>query len=120
MSQEVAPNSENTKVNKTAVLHQRPTFGRKGLAAAVHKRHQKTKKSGYICGPAIKRLGFRAGTKRMSPLVEEAVRQQMKKDISDLVRIAIILMAYFRKKTVTARHVKCAIETVNNPKRIYG
>jgi len=63
-----------------------------------------------ITKPAIRRLGRRGGTRRISDLLYEEVRQEIGRLLEGVVQDAITYAEHARRKTVTAKDVEHAFK----------
>jgi histone H4 len=68
--------------------------------------------------PAIARLAYKAGAKRISGLVYEEVRGTIVDFVNAIRQDAIIVTEYNKKKTVQPEHLLMALE--RNGRKIYG
>ena len=63
-----------------------------------------------ITKPAIQRLAFRAGVKRVQGLVYEEIRGVLDKYLDTLLRSITDILEYTKSKTVTKEHVKLGLK----------
>ncbi|KNC84188.1 hypothetical protein SARC_03578 [Sphaeroforma arctica JP610] len=71
-----------------------------------------------ITKPDIRRLARRGGVKRISGLIYDEMRQQLKLYLANLVRLALTYCQHRRQKTVTAMDVVYAVRLFGE--RLYG
>ena len=78
----------------------------------VAKRHRKVLRDNIhgITKPAIQRLMRRGGVKRASSLIYDESRDIMKIWLEQVLKSAITIVEYERKKTVTSKDVKAALK----------
>ena len=90
----------------------------KGIIVGT-KRHRllKDAKDG-ITKPAIRRLARRGGVKRISGMVYEEVRTELKKFLRTIISDAVIYAQHARRKTLTSNDVVYALK--KNGKTLYG
>jgi histone H3 len=95
---------------KTPTITAGPGKGTKGLGKGGPKRHRRVLRDNIqgITKPALKKLGYRAGVKRMSGLIYEETRAVMKVFLENVVRDAVTLTEHARRKTVEPADVYIA------------
>lgn len=96
--------------------------GGKGLGKGGAKRHRKVLRDNIqgITKPAIRRLARRGGVKRISGLMYEEIRGQIKIELEHVIRDAVTYTEHARRKTVTALDVVYALRRNNDMGTLYG
>ena len=84
------------------------------------KRHQKVLRDNIqgVTKPAIRRMARRGGVKRISGLVYDEVRKEIKLFLEKIIRDAITYTEHARRKTVTVTDILYALK--RNGRAIYG
>lgn len=92
----------------------------KGLGKGGTKRHQSARKENIlgITKPAILRLARRAGIKRISGLMYEENRTQLRHFLEKVIKDALCYSEHARRKTVVPMDVVAALK--RNGHKIYG
>lgn len=91
----------------------RPKAGKGAQGLGGAKRHRKVLRGniGRITKPAIKRILSRAGVKRVSGLVYEEMRGNLRVFLEKIVRDMITYMEHDRRRTVQQKDLDLALET---------
>ncbi|KAM0924747.1 hypothetical protein ACQ4PT_004680 [Festuca glaucescens] len=94
--------------------------GGKGLGKGGAKRHRKVLRDNIqgITKPAIRRLAWRGGVKRISGLIYEETRGVLKIFLENVIRDAVTYTEHARRKTVTAMDVVYALK--RQGRTLYG
>jgi len=94
--------------------------GGKGMAKVGAIRHKKVLRDNIqgITKPALRRLARRAGIKRISNLMYDSSRDELKKFLDDVLRDAVAYTEHSRRKTVTSGDVVLALK--RNGRTLYG
>ena len=96
------------------------TITRKSGLAPPMKRHRKVLRDNIqgITKPAIRRLARRGGVKRISGLIYDETRGVLKVFLENVIRDSITYTVHYRRKTITAMDVVCALK--RQGKTLYG
>jgi histone H4 len=92
--------------------------GGRAKTPALSKRHSKTKKERGITKNAIERLARRGGNPRLSGKVYGEARNIIDYFIDHIVRVAVEMARYSKRKTIYTKDVRYALEGLNRP--LYG
>lgn len=104
----------------SAAHHHGRGKGGKGLGKGGAVRHRKVLRGNIdgITKPAIRRLARRGGCKRIGGKVYEETRAVLKIFLEDVMRDAILMTDYARRKTVTVMDVIYALK--KQGRTLYG
>ena len=94
--------------------------GKSGLGKGGAKRHRKVLRDNIqgITKPAIRRLARRGGVKRISNLVYEETRANLKAFLENVLRDSVNYSEHARRKTVTTSDVVYSLK--RQGKTLYG
>jgi histone H4 len=92
----------------------------KGIGKGGCKRHKKVLRDNIngVTNSAIRRLARRGGVKRISGLIYEDTRINLKTFLENVIRDSVTYTEHARRKTVTAMDVVYALKRIN--RTIYG